>query len=119
MQNLFGSIAIFTEKPFVVGDFVEVDGMQGTVEKVGFRSTRVRTMDKIFVTVPNKNIVNNKMSNLALRGSRRIQITIGLTHSTSNKTIHEIINALSRHAESHPKRNDRYIVTLYNFHLLL
>ncbi|MBP7399012.1 MAG: mechanosensitive ion channel [Chitinophagales bacterium] len=115
LQNLFGSIAIFTEKPFVVGDFVEVDGMQGTVEKVGFRSTRVRTMDKIFVTVPNKNIVNNKMSNLALRGSRRIQITIGLTHSTSNKTIHEIINALSRHAESHPKRNDRYIVTLYNF----
>ncbi|HET8962610.1 MAG TPA: mechanosensitive ion channel domain-containing protein, partial [Chitinophagales bacterium] len=115
LQNLFGSIAIFTEKPFVVGDFVEVDGMQGSVEKVGFRSTRIRTMDKIFVTVPNKNIVNNKMSNLALRGSRRIQIIIGLTYSTSSNILHEIINALNRHAESHPKRNDRYIVTFYNF----
>ncbi|MFN3939391.1 MAG: mechanosensitive ion channel family protein, partial [Chitinophagales bacterium] len=115
LQNLFGSISIFTERPFVVGDLVEVDGIQGTVEKVGFRSTRVRTMDKVYVTVPNKNIVNNKMNNLTLRTSRRVQFIIGLTYQTPEPVLKEIIFALREHAEVYPKRNDRYIVTLYNF----
>ncbi len=115
LQNLVGSIAIFSERPFVVGDLVEVDGMVGTIEKVGFRSTRVRTADKTYVTVPNKNIVNNKIGNLNLRGSRRIQFTIGLTYDTPRNAIQEIIYALRQHAETHPKRNDRYIIVLYNF----
>lgn len=115
LQNLFGSISIFTERPFVVGDLVEVDGIQGTVEKVGFRSTRVRTMDKVYVTVPNKNIVNNKMNNLTLRTSRRVQFIIGLTYQTPEPILKEIIFALREHAEVHPKRNDRYIITLHNF----
>lgn len=115
LQNLFGSIAVFTEKPFVIGDFVEVDGIQGTVEKVGFRSTRVRTADRVYVTVPNKNIVNNKMNNLTLRSSRRVQFAIGLTYDTKEEVFKKIIADLRNHAEAYPKRNDRYVIVLNNF----
>ncbi|MFI5172542.1 MAG: mechanosensitive ion channel family protein, partial [Chitinophagales bacterium] len=61
LQNIFGSISIFTEKPFVIGDLVEVDGVTGKVVRVGFRSTRIKTTDTAFMTIPNKTIVNNKL----------------------------------------------------------
>ncbi len=53
LANLLGSFTIFLDKPFQVGDIIEADGISGTVEKVGFRSTRIRTLDKSYVTIPN------------------------------------------------------------------
>ncbi|MDG1218999.1 MAG: mechanosensitive ion channel, partial [Flavobacteriaceae bacterium] len=58
LENLLGSFTIFFDKPFTVGDTVTLGGVTGTVEKVGFRSTRIRTFDKSIVTVPNKNIIS-------------------------------------------------------------
>ena len=56
LENLLGSFTIFLDKPFTYGDIVSVSGYTGTVEKVGFRSTRIRTFDKSIVTVPNKRV---------------------------------------------------------------
>ena len=58
LENLLGSFTIFFDKPFTVGDTITLGGVTGTVEKVGFRSTRIRTFDKSVVTVPNKNIIS-------------------------------------------------------------
>ena len=115
LQNVFGSISIFTEKPFVVGDLVEVDGVTGKVVKVGFRSTRIRTMDTSYMTIPNKNIVNNKMSNLTRRTSRRLQFYMGLTYSTTQEQLNNIIRDIKYYGEHHPKKNEAVNVGLYNF----
>lgn len=115
LQNIFGSIAIFSEKPFVVGDLVEVDGVTGKVVKVGFRSTRIRSMDTSYMTIPNKNIVNNKLSNLKRRTSRRIQFNLGLSYDTSKEQLQNIIEEIKNYANNHPKKNDEINVGLFNF----
>ena len=61
LENLLGSFTIFFDKPFQVGDIITIGEITGVVEKVGFRSTRVRTFDKSVVTVPNKNIINTEL----------------------------------------------------------
>ncbi|MBC8046945.1 MAG: mechanosensitive ion channel [Fimbriimonadaceae bacterium] len=115
LQNIFGSIAIFSEKPFVVGDLVEVDGVTGKVVKVGFRSTRIRSVDTSYMTIPNKNIVNNKLSNLKRRTSRRIQFNLGLNYDTTKEQLEKIISEIKKYANEHPKKNDEVNVGLYNF----
>ncbi len=115
LQNIFGSIAIFTEKPFVIGDLIEVDGVTGKVVKVGFRSTRIRTTETAYMTIPNKNIVNNKLSNLTRRTSRRIYLTLGLHYSTTNTQLENIISAIRQYGLHHPKKNDEVNVAVYNF----
>ena len=66
LENLLGSFTIFFDKPFLVGDLVSTGSITGTVEKVGFRSTRIRTFDKSVVTVPNKNMISTELDNLAI-----------------------------------------------------
>ncbi|MBA41700.1 MAG: mechanosensitive ion channel protein MscS, partial [Flavobacteriaceae bacterium] len=82
LENLLGSFTIFFDKPFIVGDTVTLGGVTGTVEKVGFRSTRIRTFDKSVVTVPNKNIISTELDNLGARPVRRVKFNIGLTYDT-------------------------------------
>ena len=65
LEKLLGSFTIFFDKPFTVGDIVTLGGVTGVVEKVGFRSTRIRTFDKSIVTVPNKNIISSEQTNLS------------------------------------------------------
>lgn len=106
LQNIFGSIAIFTEKPFVIGDLVDFDGISGTVVKVGFRSTRIRTADTAYVTIPNKNIMNAKLSNLTRRTSRRIFFNLALSYDTSKTQLENIRQQIMQIGLQHPLRND-------------
>lgn len=115
LQNVFGSIAIFTEKPFIIGDLIETEGITGKVIKVGFRSTRIRTMDTSYMTIPNKNIVNNKLSNLTRRTSRRIQLNLGLSYNTTSDQLQLIIDQIKQYGNTHPKRNDEINVAVNNF----
>ena len=75
------------------------------VEKVGFRSTRVRTFDKSVVTVPNKNLVNAELDNLGVRPVRRVKINIGLTYSTSVDQIKNIVNDIQKLVDDHKQTN--------------
>ena len=115
LQNVFGSIAIFTEKPFIIGDLIETDGITGKVVKVGFRSTRIRTIDTAYMTIPNKNIVNNKLSNLTRRTSRRIALNLGLSYNTSAEQLRNVVAEIKHYGETHPKRNDEVNVAVNNF----
>lgn len=105
LENLLGSFTIFFDKPFTFGDIITVGGITGVVEKVGFRSTRIRTFDKSIVTVPNKNLVNTELDNLGLRPVRRVKFHIGLTYSTSVEQIKAIVNEIQELIDKHPKTN--------------
>jgi MscS family membrane protein len=90
LENLFASFTIFLDKPFVIGDTVHVGNIQGTVEKVGFRSTRIRTLDKSSVTLPNKMMVDQALDNLTQRRFRRAKFNISLTYATPAATVQAI-----------------------------
>ena len=105
LENLLGSFTIFFDKPFVVGDTVKIGGVTGTVEKVGFRSTRLRTPEKSYLTVPNRNMINAELDNISLRTFRRVKITIGLTYSTQTKQIKAIVDDIQQFIDEHKHTN--------------
>ena len=100
MENLFGSFIIFLDKPFTVGDIVTVGGISGTIENVGFRSTRIRTFDKSLVTLPNKKMVDVELDNLGMRDSR-VKFNVGLTYNTNKKQIKNIVKDIKLYLDNH------------------
>ena len=102
LENLLGSFTIFFDRPFTVGDAITAGSVTGVVEKVGFRSTRVRTFDKSIVTVPNKNMVNAELDNLGARPVRRVRFFIGLTYDSSIDQIKNIVSDIQKMIDEHP-----------------
>ena len=105
LENLLGSFTIFFDQPFTVGDIVTVGTVTGVVEKVGFRSTRIRTFDKSLVTVPNKKMIDAELDNLGLRPVRRVKFNIGLTYETTPAQIKAIVSEIQEMINKHAKTN--------------
>ena len=91
LENLLGSFTIFLDKPFVVGDTVRVGNIEGVVEGVGFRSTRIRSTEKMLVTVPNKKMVDAELINDTNRIVRRAAFSLVLDHSTQEEQIRKVV----------------------------
>jgi len=106
LENLIASFIIFFDKPFSVGDQVKVQQITGTVEKIGLRSTRLRTTDKTWVTVPNKQMVDSILDNLTLRTHRRGLLSLELQAQTSSEHVHNLLHTIesllkkNKHVES-------------------
>ncbi len=115
LENLLGSFTIFLDKPFVVGDFVKVGDVMGVVEKIGFRSTRIRTLEKSYVTLPNKKMVDQELDNLSLRTNRRAKFNIGLTYSTNIEQIQAIVNDIKKLIDVNPSTSKDYKVYFTDF----
>ncbi|HET6245988.1 MAG: mechanosensitive ion channel family protein [Bacteroidetes bacterium] len=115
LENLLASFTIFVDQPFVVGDLVQVGSTIGIVEKVGFRSTRLRTLEKSFLTIPNKKMVDNELDNLSLRTFRRARFSIGLIYSTSEEQITAIVRDIQLFIDEHPNTNQDGIVKFTEF----
>ena len=115
LQNLLGSFTIFADKPFLVGDLVRIDKFEGTVEKVGFRSTVIRTLDKTLVIIPNKKMVDSPLENLSLRNLRRVKFKIGLRYDTSAEVIRKICEEVQKVVNDHPVTNEDTLVTFDSF----
>ena len=105
LENLLGSFTIFFDRPFTVGDVVTAGNVTGVVEKVGFRSTRIRTFDKSIVTVPNKNMISTELDNLGERPVRRAKFNIGLTYEASIEQIKTVVKQIQEMIDKHPKTN--------------
>lgn len=94
LENLIASFIIFFDKPFSVGDLLKVQQINGTVEKIGLRSTRIRTADKTYVTIPNKQMVDSIVDNISLRTNRRgeilLQVELKATSSDLKNIIEEV-----------------------------
>jgi MscS family membrane protein len=93
LENLIASFIIFFDKPFSIGDLVHVQQVTGTVEKIGLRSTRIRTDQKTFVSVPNKQMVDSILDNLSLRTQRKAEIRLEVDASASSDTLNKFIDA--------------------------
>lgn len=106
LENLLGSFLIFMDKPFTVGDVVRVDGIEGTIERVGFRSTVLRSADKTTYVIPNRSMIDGVLENLTMRNARRVKFDIGLTYETSNEVIKKIIEEISTYLEENPATTD-------------
>jgi len=83
LENIIASFIIFFDKPFTIGDLVKVNGFTGTIEKIGLRSTRIRTQEKTFISVPNKQMVDSIVDNISLRSERKIEMDLQLSVATS------------------------------------
>lgn len=82
LENLIASFIIFFDKPFYVGDTLKVNAVTGKVERIGLRSTRIRTADKTLVTVPNKQMVDSVVDNYSMRTERRAEIKLEFSEKT-------------------------------------
>jgi MscS family membrane protein len=96
LENLIASFIIFFDKPFTAGDIVKVNSITGTIEKIGLRSTRIRTADKTLVTVPNKQMVDNITDNWSMRTHRRGEIKLELAAATSAVQTQQLIEAVKK-----------------------
>ncbi|MFK7928423.1 MAG: mechanosensitive ion channel family protein [Myxococcota bacterium] len=103
VANLFGAANIFLDKPFQIGDVVQVGDVEGTVEEVGFRSFRVRTFYNSVVTVPNSTITTANVDNLGVRVRRRCKLTLGLTYDTPPDTLQAFVEGVRAVLAAHPK----------------
>ena len=94
LKNLFGSITLFMDRPFLVGHSVLYQGISGTVEEIGFRSTRVRQVDGALVNIPNSDIVNNSVTNISMRPFIRRTLNITVTYDTPVEKINQSVDMI-------------------------
>ncbi len=102
VKNLIGSAMIFVDKPFQIGDFIDLGGFSGTVEEVGFRTTRIRKPDSSLVAVPNGVIANQSITNMGVRVYRLFQTQLGITYGTPPERIELFTESLKQLITSHP-----------------
>lgn len=94
LANLFGFSTIVGDQPFVVGEYIKTPAVEGSVEQVGLRSTRIRQLDQAIVTVPNSTLANAPILNWSRLGKRRIDLTLGLPYTTTSAQMRELLKAL-------------------------
>ncbi len=115
-KNLLGGVTIFADRPFQVGDWVVLGTIEGTVEHVGFRSSRVRTFYNSVVTVPNARIVDTHVDNMGLRRWRRYKTTLGLAYHTTTDQVQAFVEGVRALIRANPSmRKDYYIVEFHGF----
>ncbi len=96
LENLIASFIIFFDKPFVTGDTVKVHNFTGTVEKIGLRSTRIRTVDKTYISVPNKQMVDSIVDNISLRTQRKAELRLELRLSVTTEELRQLMSGIKQ-----------------------
>ncbi|MEX1044504.1 MAG: mechanosensitive ion channel family protein [Chthoniobacterales bacterium] len=109
LANLFGSIAVLVDRPFQVNDFIRIGLTEGTVEKIGLRSTRVRTPEGFLVSIPNQNITTSEVVNLSARPTRREVFTIGLVYDLSAEQMKQAVALLREIVLAHPQTAEVWV----------
>ena len=94
LENLIASFIIFFDKPFMVGDTVKVNNLTGMIEKIGLRSTRIRTEEKTYISVPNKQMVDSIVDNLSLRTFRKVVLHFEISLSTKASQLQALKNGI-------------------------
>jgi MscS family membrane protein len=112
MENLIASFIIFFDKPFTVGEQVKVNGFTGTIEKIGLRSTRIRTNEKTYISVPNKQMVDTIVDNISLRTQRKTELQLELSLSATASTLQALLTAMRSYLSA--QKIDSYQVHLHD-----
>jgi MscS family membrane protein len=109
LANLFGAVSVLVDKPFRIGDRIQLDNVDGVVEQIGFRSTRVRNQDGHLVTIPNKAVGNATITNIALRPNIRTLMNVGITYDTPTEKVKRALQILEEVYRSNPMTLDVWI----------
>jgi len=116
VENLFGSVTVLIDKPFQIGDWVVIDDLEGTVEEIGFRSTRVRTFYNSKITVPNARLVHSAVDNMGARRYRRVKCMVSVQYDTPPEKLEAFCEGIRELIRRHPyTRKDYYMVYLNEF----
>jgi MscS family membrane protein len=116
-SNLFGSFSLLADKSIRIGEWIKVNGVEGTVEDIGMRTTKIRSFGKSLITVPNQIVANNPIENFSRRGVRRIKMRIGLTYSTSSEQMIKIVEEIKYmlHNHEHISQKETLLVNFESF----
>ncbi len=116
LENFFGSVTVILDKPFTIGDWIVVDGVEGTVDSVGMRSTRIRTFYDTIVTIPNSILITTKCNNYSKRRFRRWKQMVSIGYDTPPEKIATFCEGIRELLRIHPyTRKDYYQVWLNEF----
>ncbi|NND70463.1 MAG: mechanosensitive ion channel family protein [Rhodothermales bacterium] len=115
VANFFGSLIVFTDQPFHVGDWIEVNDVSGIVEEVGFRTTIVRTFEKSVASVPNQTFTSNTIVNHSRRPVRRIKMVIGLTYDATPDQINSFCDEVKKLISGNPSFDEGHYVYFESF----
>ncbi|MEH0155405.1 mechanosensitive ion channel family protein [Limibacter armeniacum] len=103
IKNFIGSLTIFLDRPFKVGDWIMTEKISGNVEAIGLRSTRVRTFYDSLITIPNGQLYNLMLDNMGLRFFRRYKTTVRIKYSSTNEELEQFVAQLTERINEHPK----------------
>ncbi len=116
LSNIFGSLMILLDRPFSIGDWIQAGDMEGTVEEIGFRSTRIRTFAKTLITVPNSVLMNMAINNYSQMPKRRIKLTVGITYGSTPDQVRKAVAAIRELLRTHPAiHQEFYLVNFTDF----
>jgi MscS family membrane protein len=96
LSNVFGSLSILADQPFRVGDWVEVEGRKGTVMEIGMRSTKIQTVNKSVVSIPNKTVAGAVVENVSRRDMMNVEQILGFRYDTSTETLRQLLKTLEQ-----------------------
>lgn len=108
IKHLFGSVVIFSDRPFEVGDRITVDAVDGFVEGVGFRSTRVRTLEGHLITVPNGDLANKSITNISRRPHIRRLLNITITYDTPPEKVDRALEIIRELLDNHEGFDEKF-----------
>lgn len=103
VENLFGTLSLGIDQPMREGDFVKIYDFVGTVEQIGLRSTRIRTLDRTLITIPNGELANQRIESFTARDRIRLACTIGLVYETTSSQLRDIIRDIESILRAHSK----------------
>lgn len=113
VANFFGSLMILFDRPFQVGDWITVGSADGTVEEIGFRSTRIRTFYNSVISVPNSEVANAKIDNWGMRQFRRVNTTIGITYDTPPEKLEAFLEGIKNIIKANPHTRKDYMHVVF------
>jgi MscS family membrane protein len=102
VENLFGAFTLGFDQPFRVGDFVKVEDFMGTVESIGLRSTKIRTLDRTVITIPNGKLSEMRLETFAPRDRIRLAFDLALDYSTTAEQMQAVIAKIGEYLRGHP-----------------
>jgi MscS family membrane protein len=103
VENLFGAFSLGIDQPFREGDFVRIENLTGTVESLGLRSTRIRTLDRTVVSIPNGKLAEMRLETFAARDRLRLACVIGLVYGSSAEQVRSVLSGIEAKLLEHPK----------------
>ncbi len=114
VANWFGALMIYTDRPFEIGDWIKTGEMEGVVEEIGLRSTKIRTFSKTVISVPNADLAGDTIENFSRMPIRRIYVNVGVTYATTPSMMPEALERLRDILRTHPGVDQTFWLVKFN-----